>query len=89
MNPPRERALLLQGGSVVDGTGADRFVADVRIDGDRIGAIGPALDGTDAEGAEETAIVYAVDKAVRVADLLLGHHIDNHAWHGAESICAS
>jgi len=33
-------ALLLCGGTVIDGTGADRFVADVRIDGDRITAIG-------------------------------------------------
>ncbi len=47
--------LLLRGGTVVDGTGRDRFVADVRIEGGRIAAIGPdlAADGAtvlDARG---------------------------------------
>ena len=42
-------SLLLRGGTVIDGTGADRFSADVRIDGDRIAAIGPNLDARDAE----------------------------------------
>ena len=42
-------ALVLRGGTVIDGTGANRFAADVRIDGDRISAIGPDLGGPDAE----------------------------------------
>jgi len=36
-------ALLLRGGTVVDGSGAPRFVADVRIEGDRIVAVGANL----------------------------------------------
>lgn len=35
--------LVIRGGTVVDGTGAAPFVADVAIDGDRIVAIGPDL----------------------------------------------
>ena len=36
-------ALLLRGGTVIDGTGAPRFTADVRIEGERIVAIGANL----------------------------------------------
>ena len=52
MNPARgngKSALLFRGGTVIDGTGADRFVADVRIDGDRITAIGAGLAAAGAE----------------------------------------
>src|SRR5438094_5505170 len=43
------RALILKGGTVVDGTGAARFVADVRIEGERIAAIGANLATQDAD----------------------------------------
>jgi len=36
-------ALLLRGGTVIDGTGAPRFAADVRIEGERIVAVGANL----------------------------------------------
>ena len=39
-SPP---ALLLRGGTVIDGSGNDRFAADVRIEGGRIAAIGAGL----------------------------------------------
>lgn len=42
-------AWLLRGGTVVDGTGAGRYVADVLVEGDRIAAVGADLD---AHGAE-------------------------------------
>src|SRR5438552_6987912 len=45
----RHRALVLKGGTVVDGTGASRFVADVRIEGERIAAIGANLETHDAD----------------------------------------
>ena len=41
--------LVIRGGSVVDGTGADPFEADIAITGDRITAVG----GTIPKGAEE------------------------------------
>ena len=59
MHPSRKPALVLRGGIVIDGTGADRFVSDVRIDGDRIGAIGPDLDATDAEVVDARGLVVA------------------------------
>ena len=62
MNPAAgngKSALVLCGGSVIDGTGADRFVADVRIDGDRITAIGPNLVAPDAEAIDVAGLVVA------------------------------
>src|SRR6266705_2284354 len=49
MNERHHRAVVLKGGTVVDGTGASRFVADVRIEGERIAAIGANLATQDAE----------------------------------------
>jgi N-acyl-D-amino-acid deacylase len=46
MNPSssnRTRALVLRGGTIIDGTGANRFVADRAVEGDRITAIGADL----------------------------------------------
>jgi N-acyl-D-amino-acid deacylase len=48
MNERRQRSLVLKGGTVVDGTGAARFAADVRLEGDRIAAIGADLETRDA-----------------------------------------
>ena len=39
MSDRRHRALVLRGGTVIDGTGAPRFVADVRLEGERIAAV--------------------------------------------------
>jgi len=43
MNPEHGAPLLLRGGTVIDGTGAPRFTADVRIEGERVAAVGPQL----------------------------------------------
>src|SRR5262249_15995000 len=48
---PRMVDVTLRGGTVVDGTGQPRYLADVAIVGDRISAIGPALPK--ATGARE------------------------------------
>ena len=55
----RRPSILLRGGTVIDGTGLDRFAADVRIDGDRIGAIGPGLDAADAEVVDARGLIVA------------------------------
>ena len=49
MSERRQRALVLKGGTVVDGTGASRFAADVRLEGDRIAAVGADLETRDAD----------------------------------------
>jgi N-acyl-D-amino-acid deacylase len=49
--------LVIRGGTIVDGTGADRFSGDVAIDGGRIAAVGGRLEGEriiDADGAVVT-----------------------------------
>jgi N-acyl-D-amino-acid deacylase len=49
--------VVIRGGTIVDGTGADRVTGDVGIDGDRITAVGGRLDGDrtiDADGAVVT-----------------------------------
>jgi N-acyl-D-amino-acid deacylase len=38
-------SLLIRGGTLIDGSGAPRRVADVALDGDRVAAIAPSLDG--------------------------------------------
>src|SRR5258708_9791957 len=55
----RGGALLLRGGTVIDGTGAARFASDVRIDGDRIAAIGPSLPAVDATVIDASGLVVA------------------------------
>ena len=49
MKERRHHALILKGGTVVDGTGASRFVADVRIEDERIAAVGANLATRDAD----------------------------------------
>ena len=49
MSERKQRALVLKGGTVVDGTGAARFVADVRIEGERIAAVGARISTHDAD----------------------------------------
>ncbi len=49
MNERRHRALVIQGGTVIDGTGAPRFAADVRVEGERIAAVGPGVSTCDAD----------------------------------------
>ena len=51
--------LLLRGGTVIDGTGADRYAADVRIEGDRIAAIAPGLPALDAKVLDVPGLVVA------------------------------
>jgi len=47
-NDRNARALLLRGGTVIDGTGAARVRADVRVEGERIVAVGADLAEDDA-----------------------------------------
>ena len=59
MSDRRHRALVLRGGTVIDGTGAPRFVADVRIEGERIAAVGARLGTQDADVLEVAGKIVA------------------------------
>ncbi|HYG89182.1 MAG TPA: D-aminoacylase [Azospirillum sp.] len=47
-----DRAVLIRGARILDGTGAPWFPGDVRIEGARIAAVGPRLDAAGAEVVE-------------------------------------
>jgi N-acyl-D-amino-acid deacylase len=59
VNTEGTSALLLRGGTVIDGTGAPRFAADIRIERERIVAIGPALPAHGATVLDVTGRIVA------------------------------
>ncbi len=81
--------LVIRGGTVVDGTGKDRFVADVAVDGDRITEVGQAVD----RGRRE---IDASGRLVTPGFVDIHTHYDGQAtwdsllapssWHGVTSI---
>jgi N-acyl-D-amino-acid deacylase len=54
-----QTSLLLRGGTVIDGTGSSRFVADVRVEGERIAAVGEQLPEDGAEVIDATGRIVA------------------------------
>jgi N-acyl-D-amino-acid deacylase len=56
-SPPRP--IVLRGGTVIDGTGSARFVADVRIEDGRIVAVGPDLSSEGAKAIDVTGKIVA------------------------------
>ena len=81
--------LVIRGGTVVDGTGAEPFVADVAIDGDRVSLIGEVS----GEGREE---IDATGKIVSPGFVDVHTHYDGQAtwddemapsaWHGITTV---
>jgi N-acyl-D-amino-acid deacylase len=59
MSVTHKPALLLRGGTVVDGTGAPRFVADVRIEDERIVAVDAQLPANGADIIDATGKIVA------------------------------
>src|SRR5437899_9725290 len=50
---------ILRGGTVIDGTGATRFVADVAIAGDRIAAVGDIPRASEAREIDASGCIVA------------------------------
>ena len=78
--------LIIRGGSVLDGTGADAVRADVAVDGDRVSAIGDLADATatreiDAEGHAVTPGFIDVHTHLD-AQLFWDPPGTNSCWHG-------
>lgn len=81
--------LVIRGGTVVDGTGAPRFVADVAVDGGLISTVGPNLP----KGREE---IDAMGKIVAPGWVDVHTHYDGQAtwdqemapssWHGVTTV---
>ena len=58
-NGGNSKTLLLRGGTVIDGSGGQRFVADVRIEGERIVALGTSLAEEGAHVLDATGRIVA------------------------------
>ncbi|MEO8523456.1 MAG: D-aminoacylase [Caldimonas sp.] len=58
-NGANSPALLLRGGTVIDGTGAPRYAADVRVEGGRIVAVGAHLEALGAQVVDATGRIVA------------------------------
>ncbi|MDH3706865.1 MAG: amidohydrolase family protein [Acidimicrobiia bacterium] len=82
--------LIIRGGTVVDGTGADERRADVAVDGDRITAVG------DLTGVDASRELDATGKYVTPGFIDLHTHLDaqigwdpmltSSSWHGVTTV---
>jgi N-acyl-D-aspartate/D-glutamate deacylase len=72
--------VVIRGGTVVDGTGAAPFRADVQIDGERIAAIGNGVDDADAD-----AVLDATGKLVTPGFVDLHTHYDAQLFWDANA----
>ena len=61
---------LLKNGVVVDGSGSNRYQADVLIDGDKIVKIGKIDAADGAEVIDVTGLVVALDSLIRTATVI-------------------
>jgi len=81
--------LVIRGGTVVDGTGAAPFAADVAIDGERITAVGPARGAgrreIDATGAYVTPGFVDVHTHLD-AQMAWDPDATSSCWHGVTSV---
>jgi N-acyl-D-aspartate/D-glutamate deacylase len=82
--------LIIRGGTVVDGTGADRFVADIAVSGDRIAAIGDLADVSAREEIDARGLIVApgiIDLHTHYdAQLHWDPYCTASGWHGTTSV---
>ena len=78
--------LIIRGGSVLDGTGADAVRADVAVDGDRISAIGDLADATATREIDATGMTVTpgfVDLHTHMdAQIGWDPFMTSCSWHG-------
>ena len=78
--------LIIRGGSVLDGTGADAVRADVAVDGDRISAIGDLTDATATREIDATGLTVSpgfVDLHTHMdAQVGWDPFMTSCSWHG-------
>ncbi len=82
--------LAVRGGTVVDGTGADPFVADVGITAGRVVAIGPRLRADDEIDARDRLVVPGfVDVHTHYdAQVLWDPELSSSGWQGVTTVVA-
>jgi len=81
--------LIIRNGTIIDGSGSDRFVADVAVDGDRISAVGHVAGSAKRE-------INATDQLVCPGWVDVHTHYDGQAtwdpvlapssWHGVTTV---
>lgn len=82
--------LIIRGGTVVDGTGADGYVADVAVDGDRITAIGSLADETASREIDAAGLVVSpgfIDLHTHLdAQIAWDPYMTSSSWHGVTTV---
>lgn len=86
--------LLIRGGTVVDGTGAPRFRADVAITGDRIAQVAPTIEAASARQVfDATGLIVApgfIDHHAHIQTTIHQHPLaENFTRQGITTILAS
>jgi N-acyl-D-amino-acid deacylase len=82
--------LIIRGGTVVDGTGADGFRGDVAVDGDRITAIGDLAEASAAREIDATGLMVSpgfVDLHTHLdAQVGWDPFMTSCSWHGVTTV---
>jgi N-acyl-D-amino-acid deacylase len=90
-SPPR-RPQVLRGGTIIDGSGSERFRGDVRLDGDRIAEVGPEgtveLGGADIVDLDGLFVAPGfIDPHTHLdAQVLWDRDVTPSSWHGVTSV---
>lgn len=84
-------AVVLQGGTVVDGTGAPAVATSVRIDGDRIAAVGDGAEAAAGDTVVDLAGLVLAPGFIDVhthydAQVLWDPDLTPSCWHGVTSV---
>ncbi|TML18985.1 MAG: amidohydrolase, partial [Actinobacteria bacterium] len=85
-----EADLVIKGGTVVDGTGAQPFIADVAVNDGRIVAVGDGLDGRESIDARNRIVAPGfVDIHTHYdAQVFWDPGLTSSCWHGVTSVVA-
>ncbi len=82
--------LIIRGGMVLDGTGADAFAADVAVDGDRITAVGDLADVVATKEMDATGMTVTpgfVDLHTHMdAQISWDPFMTSCSWHGVTTV---
>ena len=85
-----EADLVIKGGTVVDGTGAQPFIADVAVNDGRIVAVGDGVDGRESIDARNRIVAPGfVDIHTHYdAQVFWDPGLTSSCWHGVTSVVA-